>query len=313
MFEQINKELERLQEGIYRWHKADSMLKELYSQLRQQKEKKIQLEKQLKKENLDVEKLSKMSLATVFYTILGSREKQLEKERQEALAAELKYNDILRQIDYTNFKISGLEAERSQYRNYQREYDQLFSKKYEMLKNSSSANAAKIVQLEKEISKHKANLKEISEAISAGNRVMHALDRASQSLKSAENWGVWDMWGGGGFFTNMAKHGHIDDARDAASEVQMLLNNFRAELADLQITSQISIDISEFTRFADFFFDGLITDWIVQSKIHDSQNSVMEVRNQVSHVMQRLGDMEYKTNTEINSLKSQLNEIVSKA
>jgi len=313
MFQQINKELERLQVGIYLYNKADSMLKELYSQLRQQKDKKAELEKRLNKEKRDVEKLSKMSLTSLFHTILGNKEKQLEKERQEALAAELKYNDILRQIEYTNFQISGLENERSRYRNYQSEYDQLFRKKYEMLKNSNSAYADKIIQLEKEVLKHKNNLREISEAISAGNRVLNALDRADRSLESAETWGVWDMLGGGGLLTNMAKHGHVDDARDAATEVQMLLNNFRAELADVQITSQINIDISSFTKFADFFFDGLITDWIVQSKIHDSQNSVLEVKNQVLHVMRRLSDMEQRTNCEINRLTSELNEIVSKA
>ncbi|NLM76242.1 MAG: hypothetical protein GX187_09185 [Clostridiaceae bacterium] len=313
MFEEINKELRRLQEGIDRWHRADNMLKELYSQLRQQEEKKVHFENRLRKENLDVEKLSRMSLIALFYTILGSREKQLEKERQEALAAELKYNDILRQIDYINIKISELEAERSRYSNYQKEYDQLFRKKYEMLKNSNSANAEKIIQLERDISKNHTDLKEILEAISAGNRVLNALDRVARSLDRAESWGMWDMFGSSGLLTNMAKHGHIDDARDAASEVQSLLNTFRAELADVQITSQISIDISGFTKFADFFFDGLITDWIVQRKIHDSQNSVMEVRDQVNRVMHRLRDMEYKTNNEINSLKNKLNEIVSKA
>lgn len=41
MFEEINKELRRLQEGIDRWHRADNMLKELYSQLRQQEEKRF--------------------------------------------------------------------------------------------------------------------------------------------------------------------------------------------------------------------------------------------------------------------------------
>ena len=312
MFEEINKELRRLQEGIDRWHRADNMLKELYSQLRQQEEKRFILKIGSEKKNLDVEKLSRMSLIALFYTILGSRENSLRR-RGQALAAELKYNDILRQIDYINIKISELEAERSRYSNYQKEYDQLFRKKYEMLKNSNSANAEKIIQLERDISKNHTDLKEILEAISAGNRVLNALDRVARSLDRAESWGMWDMFGSSGLLTNMAKHGHIDDARDAASEVQSLLNTFRAELADVQITSQISIDISGFTKFADFFFDGLITDWIVQRKIHDSQNSVMEVRDQVNRVMHRLRDMEYKTNNEINSLKNKLNEIVSKA
>ena len=84
MFETINKELERLQQDIYRCRNIDTMLSSLKVQLSEQERKRERLELELKKENLDVEKLSKMSIASVFYTILGSKERQMEKERQEA-------------------------------------------------------------------------------------------------------------------------------------------------------------------------------------------------------------------------------------
>ncbi|NLL62799.1 MAG: hypothetical protein GX241_00935, partial [Ruminococcaceae bacterium] len=42
-----------------------------------------------------------------------------------------------------------------------------------------------------------------------------------------------------------------------------------------------------FVKFADFFFDGLISDWIVQSRIHDSQESVNNVRRDVNNVLDK--------------------------
>jgi hypothetical protein len=52
-----------------------------------------QLEVQLESEQADVDKLTKMSLAILFYTILRSKEEQLEAERQQALAAAMKLQE----------------------------------------------------------------------------------------------------------------------------------------------------------------------------------------------------------------------------
>jgi hypothetical protein len=313
MYEQINKELEVLQQGIYRRQKIDSMLKSLWEQMNMQEKKQTQLEQELEKENLDVEKLSKMGLASMFHTILGSREKQLEKERQEALSAQLKYDDIKRQITDTKQQLSLLQKEEAGLRDCQRKYDELFMKKYEMLKQNDAGNTKKIVELENKISLFKANQREISEAISAGNSVMHSLDRTSESLDSAEGWGMWDLWGGGGLITDMVKHGHIDDARSSASEVQMLLNRFRTELADVKVSSQITIDIDGFVKFADFFFDGLIADWVVQSRISESQESVGNVKEEVSSVLRKLSQMQGDNNKEIQVLENQLSRIITNA
>ena len=168
MFEQINKQLEELQQGIYRYRRIDSMLKNLQTQLDSQESRQYDLEQELKKENLDVEKVNKMGVSALFHTILGNREKQIEKERQEALAAQLKYDDITEQIEDTKRQISELRSERSELRDCESKFNALYHQKYEMLKKNSE-NVEKITELEQKISLYKSNLKEISEAISAGN------------------------------------------------------------------------------------------------------------------------------------------------
>lgn len=313
MFDEINKELEQLKQGIYRCRNIDRMLEGLNEQLSEQEKRKAELEKELQKENLDVEKLNKMSLTSIFYTVLGSKEKQIEKERQEALAAQLKLDDVNRQIDETKYHISKLEAERKEVANSERRYKELFMKKHEMLLQTDSKNASKIIELEDKIVSYKANIKEIEEAISAGNKVLNSLDKVDKSLKSANNWGVWDMLGGGGLITDMIKHGHIDDAKEMVSEVQTLLNRFRTELTDIRVTSSINIEINGFTKFADFFFDGLISDWVVQSKIHKSQESVNKVRREVNTVLSKLSIMLDNDKTEITNLKNELAETIEKA
>lgn len=48
-------------------------------------------------------------------------------------------------------------------------------------------------------------LKEIKEAKEAGNRALTSLHSAQDMLKSAGNWGLLDMFGGG-LISGMAKH-----------------------------------------------------------------------------------------------------------
>lgn len=310
MFKEINEELQELQQGIYRCQNIDSMLKNLKERLLEQERKQTELELELKKENLDVEKLSKMSITTIFYTILGSKEEQIEKERREVLASQIKLDDIKMQIMETQKQISNLQSERTKVRNSKQKYDELFKRKYEMLKQNHIKEAGKITEIENKIAAYKANLKEINEAILSGKSVISSLDRVEKSLNSAEGWGTWDMLGGGGLITNMIKHDHIDDAKNAASEVQTKLNRFATELSDVHVSSSITIDIDGFVKFADFFFDGLITDWIVQSRIHDSQESVNNVRRDVNNVLNKLLKMQGYDKEQLSIQENELSKII---
>ncbi|MDF2589471.1 MAG: hypothetical protein K0S41_3312 [Anaerocolumna sp.] len=313
MFEQINGEFEQLQQGIGRKNKITAMLESLRKQLSDQMDLKASYEKELEKEQLDVDKLNKMSLTNLFYTILRSKEEQMDKEYQEVLAAKLKLDNIINQIEDTQNQISNLESEKRNFNDFERRYEKLMKEKYELYKQVSSANADKVTELEQTITLVKSNVKETQEAIQAGNRVISQLNQVEKSLNSAHGWGTWDMWGGGGLVTDMIKHSHIDDARADASAVQSLLNQFRTELADVHITSQIHIDIEGFSKFADFFFDGLISDWVVQSKINDSLSSVSQVRNQVNQVLVKLQTMQNSDKGKVTSLENELNQLIKNA
>ncbi len=313
MFEEMNVELEELKQGMHRYEKIESMLGSLQEQLRELEGKNEELQKVSEKEEADVENLNKKSLAALFYTILGSREEQAEKERQEALAARLKLEDNSKQIEDTKYQISKLGEEKRQYENYEARYHQLYKRKYNTMKESGVTDFQKIFQLEDDIALYKSNLKEIKEAVLAGNRVMNQIGSAESSLDSAEGWGTWDMIGGGGLITNMIKHSHIDDARDAASQIQSSLNSFRTELADIKITSEIHIEIEGFAKFADFFFDGLISDWVVQSRIHDSMDSVQRVKEEVSSVLRKLEQMQAGMESKIAGLNRELSGFIETA
>jgi len=138
------------------------------------------------------------------------------------------------------------------------------------------------------------------------------LDNALNSLNSAEGWGVWDMFGGG-LISDLAKHSHIDDAKYEAERTQTLLRHFKTELADIKISDDIRIETDGFAKFADFFFDGLIADWFMQSKIQNSHESVSQVRGKVQSVMSKLSFLKNQESSNISKLQIEIDNLITKA
>lgn len=117
---------------------------------------------------------------------------------------------------------------------------------------------------------------------------------------------------GGGLMTDMIKHSCIDDAHSEVQEIQSLLRQFKTELTDINVNSDITIETNGFAKFADFFFDGLISDWFMQSKIENSKESVMQVSKQVQRVLDELEELEEKESLHIERLEVEVKDLVVK-
>lgn len=128
---------------------------------------------------------------------------------------------------------------------------------------------------------------EIDEAIRAGNKALISLRLAQEKLSSAKNWGILDILGGG-LITNMVKHSKINDASSYLKEAKDSLRIFQRELKDIPDFTALEIDIGEFLSFADFFFDGFIADYIVQTKISDAKDKIDEAIRRVESLLREL-------------------------
>ena len=161
--------------------------------------------------------------------------------------------------------------------------------------------------------RREAQRKEIREAISAGHSARGTADRILSELESADNWNTWDILGGGGVITHMAKHGHLDEAQNMVSQLQSQLRRFKTELADIQISAAMQVNVDGFLRFADYFFDGLFADWAVGNRISQSHSSVSSTRSQISRTLDKLKEMEKAADQEIANLKAELDDLTIKA
>lgn len=274
---------ERIQEGYRIRHKLEAAEKS-YKQLQNRI---AELRDLLEKEKRDVDRLEGMSLVSLFYSILGTKEERLDKERQEYIAAKLKYDQCKDELDALEKEIYRLKLQIGEINVLEREYRDLLREKEEALKEVGGCISRELENLSEKLTKARANEKEIKEALEAANAAIEELERVLNCLNSASNWGTWDMLGGG-ILSTAIKHSYIDDARSAANRAQYQLRRLERELMDVGSFQHLNVDVGSFATFADFFFDGLISDWVVQSRISQSRENARRVLRKVEDIKQKL-------------------------
>lgn len=116
--------------------------------------------------------------------------------------------------------------------------------------------------------------RELLEAISAGERALSSLKSTQEKLNNAGNWGIFDIIGGGMFSTFM-KRSKMDEAKNLMESAKLDLKRFQKELKDVNVSWDLSMEVGGFLLFVDFFFDGFVADYLVQSKISDTKKMEM--------------------------------------
>lgn len=129
--------------------------------------------------------------------------------------------------------------------------------------------------------------REIREAKAAGERALQSLYTAQEELAGARRWGIWDLLGGG-LIANVMKHTRLDRAAGGLENAKRDLEIFQRELKDVDVPMDVRIDIGSFLVFADFFLDGLIADYLVQSRIADAREQVQDAIHSVEQVLRGL-------------------------
>ncbi|MCU6713140.1 hypothetical protein M6D81_31015 [Paenibacillus sp. J5C_2022] len=287
MLLQLNEQLALLRGNERQKLNWESRLNQLSEELKRRTRERDEWEQQLKKEQRDVEKLKGLSLGSFFYTLIGKKEEKLTVEEEEALQAKLKYDEAADTVQEIADEMNELRQRLLPLAFIQNDIQILLNEKNEVIMASYPELAAELRQVSDEEAVAGADAKELKEAVSAGRAVLGALDQAKEKLSSAQNWGTYDMLGGG-MISTAIKHDRIDSAKSAIHNAQNRLRRFQAELKDVERDVHVTIDIGSMLTFADYFFDGFITDWVVQGRINESLRQVEDKRHQIHRIVSQL-------------------------
>lgn len=293
LFEDLNARMAELKEKGRNQEKWQRRLKDFRQELSGLEAERNRWQKKLAAEEEDVRKLSAMTLSNLLATLLGNKAEKLEREQREVLEAKVKYDAADAAVRDMERQITEIERRLLELGSWRNEYERVFQAKErqvleenEELRELAEREAVLTVQL-----------KEVDEAVRAGQSALCDLSSAEEDLRSAKNWGTYDMLGGGMMSTHI-KHGRIDEAMSHLHAARQSLQRFERELRDLGADGPANLEIGGFLKFSDYFFDGFISDWLVQGKINDSLDQVQAKSSAVSDVQRELETAKRKLESE---------------
>src|SRR5699024_4940049 len=149
--------------------------------------------------------LERMSLVSFLATLQGNLEDRKAEERREAAMAKARYDAARWDLEDLDRRYRDAQQERRSLSGIEGEYQALLDEKEALLHSQGGVQSQKLGQLIQEQERTAGELREIQEAIQAGLAAQRALEEMSGDLSGAENWGIWDMVGGG-MMATFAKH-----------------------------------------------------------------------------------------------------------
>jgi len=282
-------EFKSLQSVSAHVNETDTKLKEAYVKLKA-------LDKIVDKELKDIEDLEGIGLRSLFHKTLGDKDKQLDKERQEYLEATLKYNEYKKSVDLMEYERDLLAKKLNRLPNLKSHLEKLKAGRAKEIMNSNDS----IVRDELNQVLHNVDVsgllnQELKEAMVEGEKALKLLKIVIDYLRKAGEWGRWDMYGDNRRADYM-KRQSIDRASRHLTQAQHALNLFSRELRDLGDNNvTFNMNMIKFNKFTDFFFDNLISDWIVQQRIKSTLHSIESTYDHVKRILMSL-QQEKQTN-----------------
>ncbi|MFR8088109.1 MAG: hypothetical protein ACLU6B_06365 [Lachnospirales bacterium] len=303
------KNLSELQQDMYQERQIENRIRTLEKRCNQLEDTVSDLKFAKEKEEEDVEKMQGRSLAVLFHKILGKQQEMLDKEQLEAYEAAVKYDAAVRELEAVKQSLNALRDEKMELQGSEDRYKRALRERIDELRRQKDTGGEKMTQIQEHKGELRKQQREVEEAEAAGRSALSIAESILDSLDSAKSWSTWDLIGGGGLVSDLVKHGHLDEAQDKVEDLQIALSRFHTELMDVEIPASFDVRVDGFLKFADFFFDGLLADWMVRDRIQGSREQVEEARRSIEKIMDQLRSIGHQIEGELQRLEAQIEEM----
>ncbi len=286
----------------------DSTMEELDSVLAR----KDKIEDKMIKELNDINKLEKLGVKSIFYNVLGSKEQQLEKERQEYLQATLQHKEIVNALEVIEYEKNILEKKLVSMDELKNELEALKKVREQEILAVPGTLRNELSLIYNQLDNRQKIRTEISEAFEMGKRTFESLEIVRSHMRKAKNWGNWDHSGANrGRYQRATKYNAIDRAMNEVSRSKLLLRNFNKELSDVGYSNlRLALQIDNISKFPAVIFDNLISDWIVKQKISSVLSTVETLMDDIRLILESLLKDKTDNEDELTVLNQQRNQLL---
>jgi hypothetical protein len=284
--QQLKASLQKLE----RINKIEIHIGQLTERLRAEEAALQLMEKTLVKEQRDVEILEKEGLTTMFRKFLGDREEKLEKEREEYLRASLRFNELYKSVELIRFELDVLEKKQEHRQPTEEKIKTLMQAREQEILSLHSDETKALQAIHAQLDKLSTYSIEVEEAYQAGEEALKFVTNTERFLLSAREMSKSHFRYGRPPGSGRAKFNAIDNARKMAYQSRHALIRFGDELKDVYTDYELKFNmtLADFGKFANVFFDNLITDYFVQQKVSQSLVNVSGTRKNVETILNAL-------------------------
>lgn len=307
----IQKEIQETISQIVHLDVVESQLESSKSDLESQYALLEKMDDEMADELKDIGKLEGLSTRSIFHKILGNKEEQLEKERQEYLELTLKFEEVQKNIDLLEYEVNLLEAKMGNKSELQAQLVKLKNDRENEIINSDPVLRQKMLALSHELESCYQHKKELEEASEEGKICLNLVNQIINQLQKVRNWGGRHPRNRRSNMQRMIRRDAIDRARNLSYQVRHHLNLFRKELDDIGMHLSSDIDERQFSDFTGFFFNNIITDWIMQQKLTQAMQSITATRGEVSRLVGAIENKIDQVDRKVYDLKDNREKILT--
>lgn len=302
-------ELSLLEAQLTYKKRLEAMANELRQQHAVLQQKVALLEQKMILEKKDVDRLEGRSLAAFYYHAFGKKTEKLEGERREYYAARVKFDAAVRELKAVELDLECTEEDLQDLQDCEQRYARAMEEKRLAIKASGTEQSRNFLEKEQNLNFMKGQERELEEAISAGTAALRVANDVVLSLKHVESLGLIDRLGSS-FLTDMAKREVLDDAQKNVEQLQIQLQRFNKELADVKLRDNLAVGMGRLLKFTDTYFENLLTVETQADRMKESVRQVDETRDLILGMLRQLQTRLEEVRHRQMTMQEELNQLI---
>lgn len=167
-------------------NRIDPILAELYAKRDELEAELNTLHATLQKEQTDVEKIEGVTVSSIFYTVIGQKDRKLEKEKSEAAAAEEVFSAQQSEISELNEEIKKYECELRTVRGCDLRYGRLLPQILDEIRTYDSPESKAVLDTFDTLTRIEKKVSDFEKALELCYEVLANLSGATKHLTRAE-------------------------------------------------------------------------------------------------------------------------------
>ncbi len=259
------------------------------------------------KEFEDIRSLEKLSINSLFRTILGNKEQQLEIERQAYLQALLKYKDLKKAIQLLEFEKQVLQEKIKDKVSLTFDVERLMRAREQEILVKNEDVVEQVRALNRELDELFSMHREIYEAERVGYRCQGITEELLELLKKATELRNWKSEERHQAHHYQEEKTLVDQAVDKYYQLKVDLLKFEAELRDVfqDQLFRFGTTLDQFQNFSETYYDHLINDWVIKKRIAGTVSLIENLKDTLARLLQSLVNEEGKVKKRADVLEEE--------